>query len=247
MGGMSKAERLLIAGQSAPTLRARESRRKIKVVDRDGKVVREIDDVALSLKIHERAGIEFSVQDGKRPKRVACESCRRVFAAPTTGKIPKQCVRCRRPCVKCGEAVSKSAAWGAQKDGRSVMCGDCRCPPRLPCGVCGSPASKMSSIGARARGGLAYCSAHKAGNYAPAPILPCATCGAPATRQSSAGARRHPNSRACCELHRGGRLDPLPCAVCGQPSTRASSSNARFDPKRKPYCKLHPRGKTAAT
>jgi hypothetical protein len=74
---LTKVERMRLAAQSAPSLRAtRRPVRRIKVVDKDGRVVKYIDTDTLAKKVLERAKIEFDT-----PKRRVC-----VCAHPACGK-----------------------------------------------------------------------------------------------------------------------------------------------------------------
>lgn len=94
---LSKAERLAIAGQTAPALRSAKRPRSVKVVDADGKVVRTIDSLELAKKVHERAGIEFDVADGEKKTHSVCRSCGAWFSRgrPRRGQPWRMCVACR--------------------------------------------------------------------------------------------------------------------------------------------------------
>ena len=84
---LSRAERLAVAGLIAAPLRDRYHRpatRKLKLTDKDGKVVGEITDVEYAQKVAKRAGIELDVTIGERPKAIVCQ-CGKYVKVPLVG------------------------------------------------------------------------------------------------------------------------------------------------------------------
>lgn len=95
-------EKLQIAGYSAPCLRDSRSR-PVKVVDAQGNILREVSSSEIAHGLHQRAGIEFDVQDGAKRLLATCASCKRDFTLPKRGgelgggRMPENCPRCRAP------------------------------------------------------------------------------------------------------------------------------------------------------
>ena len=97
-GDLNKAERLALAGAVAPVLRdgaAKAKARRVKIVGKDGKVVRvgtlaEVQEGLLAAK-----KIELEVEDGVRPKEILC-ACGAVRKVPKKGVLPKQCRKCQK-------------------------------------------------------------------------------------------------------------------------------------------------------
>lgn len=156
-------ERLQIAGQTAPALRDARRKRPINVVDADGNVLRTIDSVELAKKVHERAGIEFDVQDGERPRLRTCEDCGRAVRVPSKGPVPKRCqdhsgfpcagyrgdpcpnrkVSPARSVIKNGEWRCPTCTRKSQWDTRGRNEADRTCPG------CGKPRGKGSVPGSK--------------------------------------------------------------------------------------------------
>lgn len=101
---MSPAERLALAGAVAPILRRKAgSGRRITTVDREGKPVRVVDDVALAKSLLARSAIEFSVQDDKRPTVAHCKTCGLpIKIRRHNGKVPTRCYPGTHNCAECG-------------------------------------------------------------------------------------------------------------------------------------------------
>lgn len=91
---LTRLDKLRIASYAAPHVRNANAR-PIKVVDKDGKVLREINSRELAEKIHARAGIEFEVQLDAKPIGRRCSACGRPFLS-SDGRT-KRCVDCRVP------------------------------------------------------------------------------------------------------------------------------------------------------
>lgn len=107
----SKVERLAIAAQVAPTLRAmskRERNRPIHVVDAAGNVIRTITTLEMQLGVLERAGIELDPGIAPRPAFVVCMLCARLVATKGGGSVPLFCRppnACRIACYDCHEPL----------------------------------------------------------------------------------------------------------------------------------------------
>lgn len=112
LAGLSKAERLLIAGAVAPAVRrATDGDRRIAIVDAAGKIVgyRTLADVRKSLL--ERAKIEIDTGDGVRPKTVVCERCGRLVKVGSRSSVKRVC---REGCaIVCAGAHGKACPEGA--------------------------------------------------------------------------------------------------------------------------------------
>jgi hypothetical protein len=237
-------ERLKIAAHTAPILRGGARSRQIKVVDRDGTLVREIDSAVLTLKLHERAGIEFDVEPGRREQVRTCK-CGFVFLLPPKrdwkshpGRLPKRCPSCRkasRYCKVCGAA--STAASQRRGDPQRAYCkahvpSGAGCERPVPaCVVCGAPAhsSPAKARFAASKGRSVYCETHR-GGVSPASPEPrtCEVCAV-----TIKGAR-------WCSAHRGTwQAKPRPpCAVCGKPSQKGTHRTGRS----LPYCEEHKGG-----
>lgn len=89
---LTKAARLAIGGAVAPVVRRQAAApRKVTVIDKDGKPVRETTHVEVAKAVLARSEIEFSVQEGKRPAYVACSQCGHPVKVPKTGAMPTKC------------------------------------------------------------------------------------------------------------------------------------------------------------
>jgi hypothetical protein len=109
---MNKVEKLQVAAYTAQTVRRDPEvlrAMRIKVVGPDGNVVREIDGLTLHQGLRERAGIEFDVQEGRRPTHKTCPCGRLWTVPPRTGgrprRIPGACPVCRSQAVCAGSDV----------------------------------------------------------------------------------------------------------------------------------------------
>ena len=102
---LTKAEKLAIASYAAPRIR-NGSPHRVKIVDRDGRVVRETGVSELAAKILERAGIELDVQEGVIRTHKICP-CGRVWVPPRPSggkgwRTPDACPQCRAQAVCIG-------------------------------------------------------------------------------------------------------------------------------------------------
>lgn len=140
---MCKAERLIVAGVVAPSLRAApESVRKrlVAVVDKDGTVVgyRALEDVQKDI-LRARA-IELETQEGVRPKAVLCQKCGKSFRVKAKGAIGRFCAEHTEVTCACGKKLGMNAARaGISRCGRCV-----RLKPRASC-ACGIALSRTST------------------------------------------------------------------------------------------------------
>jgi hypothetical protein len=83
-------EKLRIAAYVAPRVRG-DSPRRIKIVDRDGNVVRETTSAELTESLCAKADIEFDVGDSVKPLKADCRICGRPFLLPQQGHKPVCC------------------------------------------------------------------------------------------------------------------------------------------------------------
>jgi len=101
---MNKAQRLALAADVAPSLRAqseRASKRVVKVYDQaTGEVVRHATLADVQRGILETAKIELEVGDGKRPSVAFCELCGRALPVRQRGTVAKTCPP-KNFCVPC--------------------------------------------------------------------------------------------------------------------------------------------------
>ncbi len=91
---LTRIEKLRIAGEIAPKIRDAahgSKKRRIKVTDKTGKIVREIDSLELHKKIRERMGIEFDVVEGPGDKH-ECIVCGSKFVRRGLRAV---CPKCR--------------------------------------------------------------------------------------------------------------------------------------------------------
>lgn len=133
---LTKVEKLAIAGAVAPTLRGEAPKRKIKVVGKDGKVVREIDDFELRKNILAAQEIEFSIDPTAQK---VCAGPRPTIACPWAAPVPKSVSRSDDAwrCAKCSyearleRLVERIAAGDLSDEDRNTLrgLGHCRfCP-----------------------------------------------------------------------------------------------------------------------
>ena len=102
---LTKAERLAIGGAVAPAVRRQAAApRKVTVVDKDGRPVRETTSVEVAKAVLARSEIEFSVQEGKRPEWVTCKTCGSPVKVRTSGTVPTQCRQGTHVCG-CGAPI----------------------------------------------------------------------------------------------------------------------------------------------
>lgn len=129
-GPKNKAERLAVAASIAPGLRQRASEaksRRVKVVDKDGKVVRlaTLAEVQTSLLAANR--IEIELEPGIRPKSVMCRKCGRGVVVGRCGPLPSVCRRCAS-CATCGSKLSTevmSPRKVRRRNGKPPQCKRC--------------------------------------------------------------------------------------------------------------------------
>lgn len=193
---LSKAERLVIAGAIAPTLREGLPKRRVKVVAKDGSILREIDATELVQRVLEHAKIELDVEPD-----------------------PSRCATCNAP-------AEVRSARDARKRGTKAYCNSHkktrREKPLLPCSVCGITTAKRATVRYAKR--PVFCEEHKGGTRRKRSRLPCSVCGNPATSNSTGWAVRN-GGKAFCEDHKKGSR-PVQCSLCGKPATKRSSGNA---------------------
>lgn len=220
MTALSRAQKLRIAGYAAPILR-NGVRRRIRVLGPDGAVKREITDVELLAKLHERAGVELDVKTGHRPTHVVCERCGKVIRVKKKGPIPKRCRSHPRTPYKgvvychatdCGRRVSRATAWRHRKTGEEVFCrAHSLFAPASPEKCCWPGCEeklgcKKSSYVRNGRN--AYCPAHSsqarnAARRRPRKrVIVCARCGEKASRSSATRARKSGRAMYCCQACR---------------------------------------------
>lgn len=112
--------RLELAGYLAPIFRAAPEttkRRKIKVVDESGQIIREIDGKELLEQTAKRVSLEFDVfTEAKDLRKCVCGGPKK-----NTSKTCKDCLKAnrklnvKRPCVDCGAGIRKGC----------TRCGEC--------------------------------------------------------------------------------------------------------------------------
>lgn len=218
MTEFSRAERLRIAGRIAPIVRdaAYKGRsRVIKVVGRDGAIIRTIDSAELNAKLRERAGIEFDTISPRLATRLACIWCQSVFSAEPNrraGRVRRICPECLdMPCATCGIGVGADRSRDAHRRGHRPYCDEHRpnrpVPP-LPCAICGADTTANVSRKALKRGGNAYCADHahsRASDRGRArkERAKCSICGA--TTTASASSKAKSGLKAYCSKHKWGR------------------------------------------
>lgn len=124
---LTKAQRLAIGGAVAPVVRRQAAApRKVTVVDKDGRPVRETTHVEVAKAVLARSEIEFSVQEGTKTTLRKC-SCGVPFIPKA--RAARWCNSCRERfyvCDTCGDRVSDSTASDAAKADRSPRCKPCR-------------------------------------------------------------------------------------------------------------------------
>lgn len=136
---LRKIDRLNVAATVAPVLRGKKKPRRITTVDEDGKPVRVITDVELAKQVLKRADIEFSVQDGVRPKQIVCELCGSLVNVARSARVPRRCRKCVGGiCVTCGAGLSDKASCPSSVKKRGG--------PALYCRVC---ANRPENFGPR--------------------------------------------------------------------------------------------------
>lgn len=112
---LTKADRLAIGAAVAPTVRrAADAPRKVTVVDKNGKPVRETTHVEVAKAILARSEIEFSVQEGKRPQWVKCKDCGAPVKVGRSGAVREVCRPRTHKCA-CGRPVTPKAGCGFGK------------------------------------------------------------------------------------------------------------------------------------
>lgn len=106
---LSKAERLAIgAAVAAPVRQQAKAPRKVTLVGKDGKPVGTTTSTEVAKSLLARSEIEFSVQEGKRPRFVTCDVCGLPVKVPANGKVPKRHKVVAKKC-KCGKRVQRAA------------------------------------------------------------------------------------------------------------------------------------------
>ena len=203
----SKLERLAIASAVAPGQRDPVARRRVKVVDGEGNVLREVDDTELVRRLRLREGIELSTF----PSWQRCAICNRPATRNSQHNARNKGTRAyckahhggKRPIPRCsfrGCIKPRKTPHGryceAHYHGRKR--------PKTLTGLCGV-------CGAATLVGRTYCPDHKTAGAAKllCELFPCAFdgCNEPATRSSTKSARCH-GRKAFCAKHKGGRIQP---------------------------------------
>lgn len=116
---LTKADRLAIGGAVAPVVRRQAAApRRVTLVDKDGKPVRETTSVEVAKAMLARSEIEFSVQEGKRPEWVNCKTCGTPVKVHAKGGIPTVCRSGTYKC-QCGASLT------AKKCGNGRSCRRC--------------------------------------------------------------------------------------------------------------------------
>lgn len=152
---MTKAERLELAGLVAPTVReadARLRRRRVKLTDADGNVVREVTADVVRDSMLARHALEVAVQPEVRPEWFTCTHCGKHTRTPVRGRgnPPKRCENCRAVrCVDCGARMHASRLSPSAKSTCPARCMACRrkeAAAKVPlrCSECGKQLSKDS-------------------------------------------------------------------------------------------------------
>lgn len=102
--GLRTIDKLQIAARRAPIHRRGESsiNRRVYLVDREGRVVKDSTLGEVEKKILQRAGIEFDA--GARTVKALCGFCGTIFSIKPKGAVARCCKKCliRRACKKCG-------------------------------------------------------------------------------------------------------------------------------------------------
>lgn len=133
---MNKAQRLVLAGAVAPSLRGASEKtknRRVGRVDAEGRVVgyTTLGEVQKALLLERQ--IELEPADGVRPKEVVCTNCGRTILIHTSGTIPRVCPRgCDLRCATddCQNTVTVSTARAAARLGKGRgKCVHCACQP----------------------------------------------------------------------------------------------------------------------
>jgi hypothetical protein len=96
---LNLAERLRLAGALAPALRDgshKSKTRRVKIIDKDGSLVRESNLAEVQQGILRTARIELDVVNGTKAREIICVRCGLLVKVPHgTGHAPKYCIRCR--------------------------------------------------------------------------------------------------------------------------------------------------------
>ncbi len=134
---MNKAERLALAAEVAPTVRATPEKTRHRVVtvynQETGEIVGYTSGEEALKGLVKRIGVEFDVS-GKRKERLICQSCGTLFRpnsnAKSTSSI-RYCVECATPpCASCGVRLSRSGGTQLRqkRDSRRQVgiCAKCR-------------------------------------------------------------------------------------------------------------------------
>jgi DNA-binding CsgD family transcriptional regulator len=154
---LTKVDRLRIGAIVAPAVR-RGSARKVVVVGKDGKPVREATLAEIQAGVARRAEIEFGTNDETRPKEVVCNSCRAVFKPHHNGPIPKHCPKgCR---CTCGARMHRHTVYFAMRRGDAKpVCKTCHLASvrNAPLCPCGQPATRSSKEKSTNRGDAPMC------------------------------------------------------------------------------------------
>lgn len=124
----SKAERLAVAGQIAPSLRAAPDRR-VALTDAEGSVTGYTTLKEVQRQLLERAKIELEVE-GRRPEHVLCKACGTFFRPKKQrgGCVPTFCNACKIGCPRCArrKCICLVCACGEPMSSSATQCLQCQ-------------------------------------------------------------------------------------------------------------------------
>lgn len=183
MSEFARAERLQIAGFMAARVRGNEEARTrpVKVVGRDGAVVREVAIADVAVGLAKRIAVEFSVDETFPPLAKTCERCGRLFVVKGLryARAKRLCAACKQP--RC-EVCRKPCSSQGRRSVRFCMEHSPRSPKGRPgYSVCGASVSGSEAHALR-KGILRHppmCDAHKKEWRAAKGASPSCACGRP--------------------------------------------------------------------
>lgn len=125
---LTQAERLAVGGAVAATVRRQaDAPRRITLIDKDGKPVGLTTSTEVAKSMLARSKIEFSVQEGKRPKFINCKTCGRPVKVERVGVLPVVCRPFAHRCPVCDKPMKiKPSVCGFGK-----TCKRCRCSAHI--------------------------------------------------------------------------------------------------------------------
>jgi hypothetical protein len=188
---LSKAEIARIGNKTAAPIRNLPSEKRklpVKVLDPDGKVIRETTRGDLQASILARAGVEFSRVE-LPPDLTKCSLCDELA---TPGSVKRARLRGTKPYCEIHKRKQVK-----------------RIP--LPCSVCKAPSTRESSKGARRGNSKAYCQAHSpVVSRRIKEVVICSLCTSPASKSSAFAFRKGLSKKAYCKDHKRGRVPSTP-------------------------------------